>query len=262
MSETLPSSLIILKHSIIEGRVPTPENLKVGELALGLFKGQESIWSKNSSGDIVNLRSPRHDLMWGDIFRKFDTREEFYEELNSGNILDTAIVFIKDTCQIWMGGIYYSSSYSEEELEKVLESKITKIPQSVFKLTSESTSSDISKAFGGIMSFISLVNKAAPGDTISVLKHPQGGSIPVSTISSINSEQEYTLNLDYTSNGKYISEEIKLFNDVFSIIKKEISLSEMNDSIKSLESRVTALEETGGGGTGVAESFLWTEIND
>lgn len=71
ISKTLPSSLIILKHSIVEGRVPTPENLKVGELALGLFKGQESIWSKNSSGD---------------IFRKFDTREEFYEELNSGNI--------------------------------------------------------------------------------------------------------------------------------------------------------------------------------
>ena len=34
MSKTLPSSLIILKHSIVEGRVPTPENLKAGALAI------------------------------------------------------------------------------------------------------------------------------------------------------------------------------------------------------------------------------------
>ena len=92
----MPPSLIILKNSIIEGRIPTNENLEIGERALGLFAGQESIWSKNSNGDIVNLRSPRHDLMWSDLFIKYDDLDEFKLDLEAGKIKSTSIVFIKN----------------------------------------------------------------------------------------------------------------------------------------------------------------------
>ena len=77
----LPPSLIILKNSIIEGRVPKSNDLEVGEIALGLFGGKESIWSKNSEGNIVDLRSPRHDLFWSDLFIKYDTLAQFEKDL-------------------------------------------------------------------------------------------------------------------------------------------------------------------------------------
>lgn len=41
--------------------MPTPEQLEVGELGLGLHAGEESIWVKNSDGVVVDLRVPRVD---------------------------------------------------------------------------------------------------------------------------------------------------------------------------------------------------------
>lgn len=109
-NSVLPTSLIILKNSIVEGKIPTSNDLEVGELALGLFKDLESIWAKNSSGEVVNLRSPRHDLMWGDLLVLFDTMEDFQKSLDNGQIQNTSVVFIKEGNLIWTDGDFYGGS--------------------------------------------------------------------------------------------------------------------------------------------------------
>lgn len=221
----MPPSLIILKNSILEGRVPTSDNLEIGELALGLFKGQESIWSKNSEGDIVNLRSPRHDLMWSDIFIKYDTLSEFKKDLESGKVKSTSIVFIKDTLQIWSDGNYYASSYSEEDLEKIVSSKIISIPEDVFTLSNSSTSQDILTAFISIDNFKDIVNKSIDSGILSAIKIPDGGSIPVSVTPKIYSISEYELKLEWISGGLYVTEQINLVDKVFTSTKEFLNLS-------------------------------------
>lgn len=230
---TLPSSLIILKHSIIKGRIPTSSSLEVGEIALSLFPKEETIWAKNSNGDIVNMRSPRHDLMWGDIFKKYDTKENFEKDLSEGNVVNTAIIFIEDTKELWTGGNYYASSYTSEELENILASKVVIIPSEVFSLNNSSTSSEISNAFGGINSYKMLLDKSSGRGIISILNYPGGGSIPVSVIPKGNS-----LKLEWVSEGAYITETINLIDDIFSITKTFVDLL----GVGQLESRVTSLE--------------------
>ena len=203
----IPPSLIILKNSIIEGRIPTSDNLEIGELALGLFNGQESIWSKNSNGDIVNLRSPRHDLMWSDLFLKYDTLDEFKSDLNSGKVKDTSIVFIKNPSpQIWADGTYYTSSYSESDLEKIVSSKIISIPGKVYDLNNSSTSIEILDAFKSIDNFKTLVTNSIGTGILSAIKLPNGESIPVSVSPKIYSTTEYELKLEWIFEGQYVTE--------------------------------------------------------
>ena len=49
------------------------------------------------------------------------TKAAFTTELNAGNILDTSIVFIKDTKEIWTHGQLYSCSLTEEEVISIIE---------------------------------------------------------------------------------------------------------------------------------------------
>lgn len=51
----------------------------------------------------------------------FKTKAAFTTELNAGNILDTSIVFIKDTREIWTHGQLYSCSLTEEEVISIIE---------------------------------------------------------------------------------------------------------------------------------------------
>lgn len=51
----------------------------------------------------------------------FQNRTAFTTELNAGNILDTSIVFIKDTKEIWTHGQLYSCSLTEEEVISIIE---------------------------------------------------------------------------------------------------------------------------------------------
>lgn len=51
----------------------------------------------------------------------FKTKAAFTTELNAGNILDTSIVFIKDTKEIWTHGQLYSCSLTEEEVISIIE---------------------------------------------------------------------------------------------------------------------------------------------
>lgn len=262
MSGVLPTSLIILKNSIIEGRVPTSSNLEVGELALGLFKGQESIWAKNSSGEIVDLRSPRHDLMWGDLFKSFDTREEFQKALSEGKVLNTSIVFIKSEELIWTGGIYYGNSggLTLEDVISYISTILIKLPVEVFNLNNNSLNDEISGAFGGINNFLDIFNKTISGNALSTLMLPSGGSTPVSIISKRDGNK-YIILIEYFSLGNHIITEITLAGNIFTINKQSIDLNKLStidNDLAKLEKRVEDLENIGGG-SGFFEGFLWTE---
>lgn len=108
-SGSISETLIILKNSINKGSTPDINNLEVGELALGLYSGEESIWVKNSDNEIINLRNPRHDLFWGNLLLEYDTLDEFNEDLSEGLIKNTCIVYIKDISGIWALGKFFIS---------------------------------------------------------------------------------------------------------------------------------------------------------
>lgn len=250
----LPSSVILLKHTLTEGRIPTSDILEVGEVALGLFKGQESIWTKNTDNKVVDLRTPRHDLFWGDLFIKFETSEEFHQARLAGEIKNTSLVFIKDTCQIWTDGIFYTSSYNEEEIEKIVLSKIISIPSSVFSLTGDSTSDSISKAIGGESGFLKIYEQGQDEGVVSSLRLPEGGQTPVSVISKRNGTEKI-LELEYLISGNYIRQAISLVDGIFSITKKGADLINLESRVTVLEGKIETLENLNGG------EFIWVDIN-
>lgn len=263
MSEVLPKSLIILKNSILEGKVPTSENLEVGELALGLFKGQESIWAKNSSGEIVNMRSPRHDLLWGDLFKKYETKREFAEDLDAGKILKTSLIFIEDTKQLWTDDVYYGSDSSWEDIENYILSQVVVLPESITSLINnydpenEETFSHetINTAIGGKIKFIRLIRNLIRKPYIVSLMI-ENGTIPVSTAPKEISNKEFILKINYYEEGVYIQILIKLENDIFSITKESVDLLKITEEVNDISDRLEELENS----VGIAEEIRWTNV--
>lgn len=261
MKEVLPQSLIILKNSIIEGRVPTSDNLEVGELALGLYKGQESIWSKNSSGEVVNLRSPRHDLMWGDLFKKYNTKDEFDFDLGLGIIKDTAVVFIEETKQLWTGGVFYGTEITWEDIEGYILSQVIVFPEDITEILEnynpdENYSDSLNKVFRGKLNFIRLLRNIKKKPYILSLILP-GGTLPLISKSSEDvSNKLYILTLEYYYNGYYNKAEIKLENDLFSITKNSINLIYVGETVADLKERVSILENSGV----QVEGIKWTDV--
>lgn len=206
--EMLPS-IVILKNSIAEGRIPLESDLEVGELGLGLSAGTENIWAKNSDGKIVNLRSPRHDLFWGDLFLSFPDKATFEEALGKGEVKSTCLVYIKTESLIWNDGNYYSTSYTEEDIVGIIKNHTVTIPDEVFKLTSSSTNQEISDAFGGHSNFLRLV-KTVQYKTAAVSMSYVGFEryAPVSIYTRRGFTDEYTLTLDWIIGGSYHSIDI------------------------------------------------------
>lgn len=64
-----------------------------------------------------------------------ETKDLFLEQLNAGNILDEAIVFIKDTREIWNHGTYFkcnaeiSGGMSDEEIISIVEQETQRAQQ-------------------------------------------------------------------------------------------------------------------------------------
>ena len=231
-------SIIILKNSIIEGRIPLDTDLEVGELALQLHKGEEAIYAKNDEGEVINLIEKSGsdinvDQLWGSIFFKYETEDEFNKDLEEGAIdPTTSIVFIKgdnNKGKIWNDGVFYTSQYDEEEIDKILSSKIIKIPVEVYNLDNSSSSEDISIAFKGTEGFTEIIEKAINSDTISFINLTDGGSSPVSLIPKVISETESELRLEWISFGNYVIETVKLNETTFSIQKNIIDFSTYND---------------------------------
>lgn len=238
LDNILPS-LIVLKNSIVQGKIPKSSDLEIGELALSLYKGEESIWAKNSNSEVINLLSPRPDLFWGDFFKIYETLDEFNLDLESGSIKNDSIVFIKKEKLIWTGGVIYASSYSLEEIQSIINEKFIFLSQEVFNLNESSTSDQISVAFGGEDEFKNLVNKVITSDFVSSLKS-EYGSCPVSLISSII-ENEYHLNIEWIITGVYNKISIVLLNSNFSItnLKKDLI-----GDIEKVENEVSELKST------------------
>ena len=57
-------------------------------------------------------------------FAIIDSKSRFEEMLNNGEIENTLVVFIKDSCQIWTHGLYFGATgeVSFEELSKKVSS--------------------------------------------------------------------------------------------------------------------------------------------
>ena len=228
-NQLLPEpTVIILKSTVEKGKKPTPEQLEVGELGLSLFSGEESIWAKNSEGEVIDLRAPRLDNFWGKFFLEYETIEEFNKDLEASKISDTSIVYIKNTRQIWTKGTFFA--LSEEEINKLIDSKVLILPLKVSELTSESTSEEISEIFGGSESFIELTKNIKNNVSIASLRVDQGKAIvPVSIHSSIiecETQCKNIIILEWIYLGKYYSEKI-IFNTITSefTVNKQVTNS-------------------------------------
>lgn len=236
-------TVIILKSAVEQGKVPTPEQLEVGELGLGLYAGEESIWAKNSEGTIIDLRVPRVDNFWGDFFLEYETLEEFKADLEAGKISETSLVFIKKTRQLWTRNTFFG--LSEEEINSLIDSKVLLFPPMTSELSAESTSEEIAEVFGGAEKFLELIESIKCQVLVAGLKVDSGKSIvPVSIQTSIKEceAQDYSiLRLEWIYSGKYYSEEIILnsYTSEFSI-KRDI----MNSSFLEIVEKVDELFDT------------------
>lgn len=233
-------SIIILKNSIEEGKMPKPEQLEVGELGLGLFEGYESIWAKNSAGNIIDLRDPRVDLFWGNFFRVYDLIESFELDLSAGAIPESSIVYIKETRQIWTAGTFFA--LSENEVLNLINSKVLLLPLKTSELTSESTSEEISEVFGGADEFKKLCESLKLSASIVAMKVNEGRGIVPVTASACTIECEYQckhiLTIEWIFKGKYYKEVITLNNDTLvftsAVESTSKSLLEIVDNLDSL----------------------------
>lgn len=118
---------VVLKNSTVRGKVPAPSDLEVGELALSLYKGEESIWAKNSEGCIVKLNSISKDNLWEKdfgVFIGYDSYDAFVQDLEAGAIDNKSIVFVSDESNrgIWTQGTFYNSFdpskyYTKDEID-------------------------------------------------------------------------------------------------------------------------------------------------
>lgn len=59
------------------------------------------------------------------------TKDLFLQELNAGNILDEAIVFIEDTKEIWNRGHYFGTNEIDPELINDLQVDVTNLQSNV-----------------------------------------------------------------------------------------------------------------------------------
>lgn len=55
------------------------------------------------------------------------TKSLFEEKLNNGEILNTAIVFIEDTSEIWNNGTYFATPTSETEVRSIIQDVVNEV---------------------------------------------------------------------------------------------------------------------------------------
>lgn len=127
----------------------------------------------------------------------FKTKAAFTTELNAGNILDTSIVFIKDTKEIWTHGQLYScSSLTEEEINSIIVnsqsiSDLTtalnnKIDESAAKTLISTAISELTKASVGLGNVTndSQVKRSEMGTVNGVATLDEQGHVPTSQLPS------------------------------------------------------------------------------
>lgn len=237
-------TLIILKHSLRENAIPTPDQLEIGEAALSLFPGQEAVWVKNSKGEVIDIRKPSLSSMWDNVFVSYPTREEFESDLEEGKIDEGKIYFIALEKQIWVKGEFYASDYNPSDLDKLISQKIVIIPSQVSAFDPESaTSEDIEAAFGGKEKFRDLVVSITNGDKFAGLGIGSG-TVPVTLKGKVNGADRLDLILEWIYSGEYKILHITFRYDIFGVEAYEvISLKEMKNKITELDSRLSQAED-------------------
>lgn len=111
---------VILKNSVRQGKMPSPGDLEIGEIALSLYKGEESIWAKNSEGEVVKLNSVTKESLWDrnfGVFKSYSVYQDFLDDLESGSVTNENIVFVSEPENrgIWTQGTFYYSTFDPDE---------------------------------------------------------------------------------------------------------------------------------------------------
>ena len=243
-------SLIILKNSIVSGAIPKPKDLEIGEVALTLANNEEGIWVKNSKGEVKNLSRPNKTLLWGDIFKVFPDKSSLEKAIEDGEVSEDSICFVTKESLIWTKGEYYASSYNPSDLEKIVSQRLITIPKEVWLLDPNSCSSeDIEKAWGGLENFKDIAINANNESVLSALK-TTNGTVPVSIITEIISNDDITLKLEWILDGNYYSETFLWKDEVFGIQKIKSPL-DGNAKVGDIEDRLESVES----------SLCWIEAN-
>lgn len=245
-SFNLDPTLIILKHSIEENKVPTPHDLKTGEIALSLFPGQEALWVKNANGEVIDVRKPNSGDLWESVFIDYPTREDFDKALEAGEIVDSKIYFIVLEKQIWVKGEFYASDYDPKELDALFESRFVTIPSTVQELDFDTASSDqISEAWGGKEAFISLARKIE-SEKVSAAMSVKSGNIPVGARTDIKGGDHIEVILEWILNGKYTTVTFCLKYDIFGIeYWNDVEIgAKLEDDIEDLKDKVDSIDES------------------
>lgn len=223
-------SIIVLKYNSTDpGKIPSPESLELGELALGLCKGSEAIWSKNSEGEVINLRTPDTSLYWNNFFKYYESLSEFEKDLESGVIDESSIVYISETRQVWTKGTYFA--LSEKEILDLISSRVYVFPLETADLSEESSSEEISNVFGDPDSFKALVENLRCNVLIAAIRVGSDRVYAPVTVSTSASDCEfqsvYSIVLEWMYSGKFFKEEISLNDDTkeYSVKRTETSIS-------------------------------------
>ena len=74
---------IILKHSSVEDKTPTPDQLEVGEIALNNFKDKEFLSFKNTDGEIVKISPSGDKKVIEDLQTQVNTNKQDIENVSS-----------------------------------------------------------------------------------------------------------------------------------------------------------------------------------
>ena len=74
---------IILKHSSVEDKTPTPDQLEVGEIALNNFKDKEFLSFKNTDGEIVKISPSGDKQVIEDLQTQVNTNKQDIENVSS-----------------------------------------------------------------------------------------------------------------------------------------------------------------------------------
>ncbi len=122
----IETQTIVLKNSLKKGRVPSPADLVIGEIALSLYKGEEAVWAKNSDGKIVKLNEVTVGDLWSDesdVFKSYSSWEQFQQDLNDEKIPYETIVFVSDNelkkRGLWTHAQWFDTSLNPEDFVKV-----------------------------------------------------------------------------------------------------------------------------------------------
>lgn len=193
----------------------------------------------------------------------------FQTELDAGNILNTAIVFLADTGEIWTHGKYFATSLSAEEIENLITSSETieefikqvspaevaisttepvndekiwidpsdaedtfvssALPAAVTELTSSSSSEDIINAFGGAPEFDRILSQVRELNNVGFITI-NNDSTGGRIPATVKADKAASqLNISYIDGNTLVSLVVTNTDGTFNCVKSESAIGETTD---------------------------------